>query len=387
MVNGISAAIGLVAVLSGLGGSAHAATPSASDIENKTAAIERVLQGEMTARGIPGAQISIVQRGKVVFTGAYGQANVEAATPVTKQTVFGINSISKAVTGVAAMQLVEAGKLDLDRPAVTYVDSLPESWKEVTVRQLLTHTSGLPEIVDDNVRAIDGAEPAAAWAKVQELPLNFPPGTRFSYTQTNYVLMGKVIEKITGRSFSDFVRERQFNVAGMKQTGFAQPAGTQPQVASLYTYMTLLMKGMKTVGVERSKDLLPRQEVMLEYVYPTGGVQSTSTDLAEWVLALQKLKLVSKGSLEQLSKPLTLKDGTSRGFNASVNAYGLGWPSMQRPAHPAITLIGGERAAVFIYPEDDLSIIVLTNLMGAAPQKFIDKIAAIYIPGLNVENK
>lgn len=383
----ISTTICLIAALGAMGESANANTASATDADDKAFAIERLLQSEMSARGIPGAQLTVVQRNKIVFNGAYGQSNLETAAPVTQQTVFGVNSISKAVTGVAVMQLVEAGKLDLDAPVASYLKTLPEAWKDVSVRQALTHTSGLPEVIDDNTRLLDGAEPELAWAKVQELPLNFPSGTRFEYSQTNYVVAGKIIEKLSGQSFADFVRDRQFKPAGMKLSGFSDTAAIKPPVATLYTHLTLQIKGMKTVGVERSKAPFVRHEPLPEVFLPIGGIRSTSTDLAEWVIALQNQKLVSKSSLEQLWKPQLLKDGTQRGFNATINGYGLGFPSIQRPAHPALALTGGARAAVFIYPKDELTVIVLSNLLGAAPQSFIDKIAAFYLPGLNAEGK
>jgi CubicO group peptidase (beta-lactamase class C family) len=382
MSNRISAAIGLIAAMCVFGDSANARPQPVAKADDKGVAIERLVESEMAARGIPGAQLTIVQRGKIVFTGAYGQANVEAAAPVTKHTTFPINSISKAVAGVAAMQLVEAGKLDLDAPFTTYLEGLPETWRGITVRQLLTHVSGLPEIVDDNVRTRDGASPDVAWAKVQELPLKFTPGTKFEYTQTNYVVIGKIVEKITGKRYSDFVRTRQFDPVGMKHTSFAGPANIQPRAAPLYTHVTLRIEDMKTVGVERSKVPFLRHEPFSEYVYPAGGIQTTSTDLAKWAIAVQKLKLVDKNSLEQLWKPQTLADGTIRGMNATINGYGLGWPSIRRAAHAPIALTGGARATVFIYPDDDLTIVVLTNLMGAAPEKFVDKIASLYIPDM-----
>lgn len=390
MLNRISAAIGLIAAIAMVGDSASASarTPSSPEVENKTVEIEQLVQSEMASRGIPGLQLTIVRQGKILFTGAYGQADIEASTPVTEQTSFPINSISKAFAGVAAMQLVEAGKLDLDAPIEAYLEALPESWSDITVRQLLTHMSGLPEIADDNVRLLDGAEPDAAWAKVQALPLKLPPGTKFDYTQTNYVALGKIIEKITGKSYADFVRDRQFNAVGLKRTRFSDmtAAGAKPQAATLYTHLTLRIEGMKTVGVERSKVPFARHEPWTEIIFPAGGVRTTSTDLAKWVIALQKQKLVKKDSLEQLWKPQPQKDGTYRGFSSTINGYGLGWPSARRAAHPAITPVGGARAAVFIYPEDDLTIVVLTNLMGASPEKFVDKIASLYVPGLAVEN-
>jgi CubicO group peptidase (beta-lactamase class C family) len=142
---------------------------------------------------------------------------------------------------------------------------------------------------------------------------------------------------------------------------------------------------MKTVGVERSAVPFVRHEPWTEIVFPAGGVRTTSTDLAKWAIALQKQKLVNKDSLEQLWKPQPQQDGTYRGFGSTINGYGLGWPSARRAAHPAITPVGGARAAIFIYPEDDLTIVVLTNLMGASPEKFVDKIASLYIPGFAIE--
>ena len=386
MLNKISAAIGLIAIMGGLADKADAQATQVAETGDKIAAIEQLVQGEMASRRIPGLQLAIVRNGEIVFTGAYGQSDLETAKPVTDRTVFGVNSISKAFTGVAAMQLVEAGKLDLDASVTQYLEGLPASWEAITVRQVLTHTSGLPEIIDDNTRLIDGAEPDAAWAKVQELPLRYAPGTQYAYNQTGYALMGKIIEKISGKPFVDFGCEGQFNAAGMEQARFGNTADTVPELASLYTYLTLKLEGMRTVGVERSETPMARQEVWPAYMHPTAGVQATARDLAAWVIALQDRKLVSEKGLEQLWAPQQLPDGSYRGFNRTINGYGLGWPSIRRAEHPAITPTGGDRAAIFIYPEDDLTVIVLTNLMGAGPQRFADKIAAQYIPDLAVEN-
>jgi CubicO group peptidase (beta-lactamase class C family) len=389
MLNKFAAALGVLVAVAGIGDIAQARTSSVVDAASKKAAIDSVVQGEMKARGIPGAQVTIVQKGKIVFTGVYGQANIEAKQPVTENTLFQVNSISKAFAGVAAMQLVEAGKLNLDAPITSYLDDAPASWGNITVRHIMSHSSGLNEIVDDNIRPIDGAEPATAWAKVTALPVKFQPGEKFEYIQTNYVALGKIIEKITGRSFSEFVRDRQFQKVRMKRTGFAPVSGSSgnPGVATLYTFLTLKIDGMRTVGAERSETPFVRNEVMPEYIRPVGSIQSTSTDMAKWIIALQKLKLMNKSSLEQLWKPQPLNDGSYRAFGKVINGYGLGWPSARRDNHPAVTLTGGARSAVFVYPKDDLTVIVLTNLMGGAPEKFVDQIAATYIPGVGVDPK
>ncbi|WAC60764.1 serine hydrolase domain-containing protein [Brevundimonas sp. SL130] len=386
MLSKITAAIGLIAVMGGLADRADAHTPRIAETDGKTAAIEHLVQSEMASRQIPGLQLAIVKDGEIIFTGAYGQSDLETGAPVTDRTVFGVNSISKAFTGVAAMQLVEAGKLDLDESVTHYLEGLPPSWDAITVRQILTHTSGLPEIIDDNTRLIDGAEPDAAWARVQELPLRYAPGTQYAYNQTGYALMGKIIEKLSGKPFVDVVGEGQFNAAGMAHARFGNTADTVPELARLYTYLTLQITDMRTVGVERSETPFARQEVWPAYMHPTAGVQATATDLAAWVIALQKRELVSERGLEQLWTPQQLPDGSYRGFNKTINGYGLGWPVIRRAEHPAITPTGGNRAAIFIYPEDGLAVIVLTNLLGAAPHGFVDRIAAQYIPDLAVEN-
>lgn len=378
-----ASAIALFAIL--FGGFCAQAQPPASPlhtVENRSIALQELIQKEMAAGDIPGLQLAVVQKGALVFSGAYGEANKAAAQAVTKETLFTTNSISKAFAGVAAMQLVEAGKLDLDAPITQYLEGLPADWAPVSTRQLLTHMSGLPDIIDDNTRLLDGASPEQAWEKVQTLPMKFPPGAQYSYSQTGYVVLGKIIGKIAGQPYADFVRERQFKLAQLPFTRLGKGTDGATNLAALYTHLTLRVEDMKTVGAVREKLPYQRQEAWPDYLYPAGGVQSTATDLAAWVMALQAHRLVSKESLEQLWKPQALKDGTYRGFSRTINGYGLGWPVVRRAAHPAVAPVGGARAALFIYPNDDLTVIVLTNLMGASPEKFVDRIASIYVPGL-----
>jgi CubicO group peptidase (beta-lactamase class C family) len=116
--------------------------------------LEAYLKSEMQKRKIPGLQIAIVRGGRIVMQGAYGIANLENSVPVTRQTVFSINSATKSFTGVAIMQLVEAGKVDLDAPVSRYLDGLPTAWQTVKIRQLLSHTSGIPNIMDGSARAV-----------------------------------------------------------------------------------------------------------------------------------------------------------------------------------------------------------------------------------------
>ena len=318
-----------------------AQTVSIKEDSSSADRIERVIRQEMQSRKIPGLQLTVVQHGRITFSGAYGLANVENSVPVTKQTIFRINSMSKAFTGVACMQLVEAGKLSLNAPVSRYLDQLPASWQAVTIRQLLTHTSGLPEISDDNVRLVGDGTSDGAWKTVQSLPLQFTPGTQFIYTQTNYVVLGKVIGKLTGEPFASFVQHRQFDPVGMQETSYGDSTDVTPHVASLYTFLRLITKGTQTTGVEKSDTLHARFEALPEYIRPAAGIQTTSADLAKWVIALQGGKLLTKASLAQLWSPQQLQDGGYGGFSEDINGYGLGWPVMRRTTHPAITPVGG----------------------------------------------
>src|SRR5688572_24908075 len=146
--------------------------------------VDLVVKEQMQKRRIPGLQLAIVRNGKIIKTANYGFANVQDSIPVSDKTVFPINSITKAFTGVAILQLVEAGKLTLTSPISAYLPGLPNAWNTVTVLQLLSHTSGIPNIEDQDF------DEKNAWRKVTGLPMDFLPGEKFSYNQTNYLLLG-----------------------------------------------------------------------------------------------------------------------------------------------------------------------------------------------------
>src|SRR5437762_8667031 len=153
----------------------------------QTDSIDVFIQGQMQQRKIPGLQLAIVRHGKIIKTGNYGLANIQDSIPVSNKTVFTINSITKAFTGVAILQLAEAGKLTLDSPISDYLTDLPATWKFVTVQQLLSHISGIPDIVDEEETVLIAPNAEEAWKKVLQLPNEFKPGEKFSYNQTNYL--------------------------------------------------------------------------------------------------------------------------------------------------------------------------------------------------------
>ncbi|MGB0936738.1 MAG: serine hydrolase [Colwellia sp.] len=336
------------------------------------------IRAEMHKRNIPGLQLAIILNNKVTKIGSYGFANLEDEIKVDNSTLFSINSVTKAFVGVAIMQLVEKGVLNLHSPISQYLPELPKAWGHITVRQLMSHTSGLPEILKDdigNLLSNKGAEDS--WQLVQTLPMEFETGSKFKYNQTNYVIIGKLINKLSRLSFQEFIVKNQLETIGMPRTieaGFFNLNNVIKHSARRYTmYYGSELSHIKT-------------ESYLPLLQSAAGMSSTATELANWLIALNKQKLISAESLEKMWAPTALKNQNTQGFNRLINGYAIGWPVMIREEHPAISAVGGNRAGVFVYAKDGMAIVILTNLMGAVPSQFVDEIAGLYIPEMKKEN-
>jgi CubicO group peptidase (beta-lactamase class C family) len=310
------------------------------------------------------------------------QPNLEYNIKANNEIVFSVNSITKAFAGVAVMQLAEEGKLKITDHLSQYLDSLPDTWKNITLQQVLTHTSGLPDLMDAEEQVIGHNDEQEAMRKVKALPIEFKPGEKFRYNQTGYVLLGQIITKLSGMHFTRFIEERQFKVAGMKLTRFGDSYDVIPNYAGAYT-MT------RQMGDGFVRNPAPGQAYMQFPVFfrTAAGIQSTATDVANWIIALKSGKLLKQSaSITQLWTPAILNNGKIGGFNRLTNGYALGWPTITREEHPAVGPVGGGRSALFIYLKDDLSVVVLTNLMQGNPDQFIDEIAGYYIPEMHEAN-
>ncbi|MCC3156811.1 serine hydrolase [Hymenobacter sp. 15J16-1T3B] len=334
--------------------------------------VDAFLRRQMRERRITGLQLAVVQRGKIALLRSYGLANVQDSLPVTNRSVFPVYSCTKSVTGVAIMQLVEEGKIDLAAPVARYLDGLPAPWQPVTIRQLLTHVSGLPDInrlLNPNTFGLDalGSE-EAAWAKIQAQPMDFAPGEQFAYNQTNYVLLGKLIDKLAGKPFAE-VFQQQFAVAGMPSTVLGDSRDVVPRRVQSYRYVTRL--DGKTLGAEKLVNVYGEHP---PFRRTASGLNSTAEELARWVIALQHGQLLkTKAALRTLWT-------AGRYNNGTPTQWALGWVTKPRPSHSAVTITGGSVAAMYVYPEDDLSLIVLTNQAGTYPEEFLDELAGYYNP-------
>jgi CubicO group peptidase (beta-lactamase class C family) len=359
------------------------ATASATAQQLSTSdSIDNFIKAKMKQRRIPALQLAIVRGGRIVKDTTFGTANLEYNIQATNETIFSVNSITKAFTGVAIMQLAEEGKLKVSDPLSRYLDSLPDNWKNISLQQVLTHISGLPDIEDEEEMVIGHNDEREAMQEVKALAIEFKPGERFRYNQTGYVLLGQIITKLSGMHFTRFIEERQFKVAGMKLTRFGDSYDVIPNYAGAYTLT-------RQVGNRFVRNSTPGQAYMQFPVFfrTAAGIQSTATDMANWVLALKNSKLLKQQtSIDLMWTPAILNNGKIGGFNGLTNGYALGWPTVTRDEHPAVGPVGGGRSALFVYLKDDLSIVVLTNLLQGNPDQFIDEIASYYYPDMKESN-
>src|SRR5579859_827780 len=328
--------------------------------------VDAYVRDEMTKRRIPGLALAVIRHGRLEKITPYGYANVEFSVPVTSATLFQVASITKEFTSVGLMMLVEAGQVRLDGRIGAYLDNLPVNWRDVTIRQLLNHTSGLPDIINKASDSLADT-PGEALQLLRDKPLDFAAGSQWAYNLTNYMLLQLLIEKISGLSFEQFCKARLFAPLKLSSPTFGGQVIIK-QRASLYTAVV--------VGADPPK-ALDRPEIynarMVPMLYSAGGLNISIEDFAHWIAALLDGKIISKPSLEELRTPARLNDGHT------FDSYGLGWWLALQPPHPAVGGNGGGRASFFSYQKDGLVVIVLTNLLGSNPESLVDGVARQYL--------
>ncbi len=343
---------------------------------SETEQVDRYLLTQMQRLQIPGLAVAVVKDGRIVLARDYGTASIEFGVPVTPDTVFAINSVTKAFTGVAAMRLVEQGRLDLSAPVGLYLTDLPEAWRSVTIRQLLSHMSGLPDIMRAPTVETDAP---AAWAWIQTQPIRFPPGERFNYCQTNYTLIQRVVNQIEGRPLEAPLAEDQLRIAGMSRTQYGDAFTVISNKAPTYRWNLAgpLITGYRAAASTAPSTLTATSERFLPFRRASSGLNSTAADMSRWMIAIQSGQLLSPESLRAMWTPVPFNDRTT-------GQWGMGWQSFTRGSHRAVGMTGGGRAAVFLYPDDGVGVVILTNLTGAFPEDMVDKVASIYAPDLDL---
>ncbi len=345
--------------------------------QTTTEKVNQLLNEEMKEQKIPGIQLVVIKNKNIILSEAKGLADVEFSVPVTKNTLFSINSITKIFTGTAIMQLVEEGKINLDMAVGDYLDCLPINWQQITLKQLLGNISGLPDIDDDFTGGLLGNKGEdTAWKIVQTMPLLSKPGEKFYYNATNYLLLQKVIEKFGHCSYEQYIQRHQLNVVGMRKTIFANSFDVVKDKAPTYTYY---YQDKNTGEHIKGNQLIQVYENFPKILRADAGIFSTANEMAQWIIALLNNQLIREDkNIETMWTPVNLNNGKTEGFGGILNGYSLGWLVVDRDKHRAVAAVGGGRAGLMIYPKDHLVIILFTNLGARSIELIIDKIAELY---------
>lgn len=329
--------------------------------------VDDYVREQMRLRHVPGLALAVVRDGRVIKEIGYGLASAELEVSVSSSTVFEIGSISKQITAAAVMMLVEEGKVSVDDPISKYIAESPGSWRGVSVRHLLTHTSGLK-----NYNGLPGFElrehltRAEFVKRIGAYPQSFAPGEAHSYGNINYSLLGYVIEQVSGKNYWQFISERIFKSLGMTATRNRDPHD--------------IIKN-RAQGYEWQDGQLVVRDYDLTDVFSAGAIVSTVRDLEKWEAGLTKGLLLKPSSIEQIWTPVRLNSGVTY-------PYGFGWRIETLRGHP-VRGHGGQTAgfssSIASYPEDRMTVIVLCNIGTAGVARDIGQaIAKLYVPALSL---
>jgi CubicO group peptidase (beta-lactamase class C family) len=315
--------------------------------------IDRIAQQVLEQTGVPSASVAIVRNGKLTYTHAYGKARLDPATPATPEMRYSIGSISKQLTAAAILLLQEEGKLSLDDPVGKYVPGLTRG-DEVTIRQILSHTSGYQDYWPEDYVMTPMLKPETAqqildtWGKKA---LDFEPGTQWQYSNTNFVIAGRIVEQITGHPLMELLTQRIFHPLDMKSVWNSDETKlTQADATPYYRH-----------------GLGPLRQAPKEgrgWMFAAGELAMTAHDLALWDESLIAQSILKPESYKQMFTEIKLKDGKG-------THYGLGVDVRDRNGHRSIEH-GGEVSGFVsnnaVLVDDGVAVVVLTNqdAVGAA---------------------
>jgi len=330
--------------------------------------IDRYVKAEMQRQKIPGVSLAVLRGGKIETLKSYGLANVEHQIPVKPETVFQSGSIAKQFTAMAVMILVEEGKIALDDKIIKYFPDAPEAWKNITVRHLLTHTSGMGDYPPEFDLRRDYTEDEYL-AFIKKSPLIFETGAKWDYSNIGYVTLGALVRKVTGKFYGDFLQERIFKPLNMTTARIISEADIVPNRAAGYRLENGELKNQEWVS--------PSTNTTAD-----GSLYFTILDLAKWDAALYTDRPLKQSSLAQMWMPAKLTDGKTKD-------YGFGWHTTRIGNRRVIHHGGawqGFKSYIVRFPDDKLTIIYLANSWDTKDMKLARGLAAIFYPEFALPN-
>jgi D-alanyl-D-alanine carboxypeptidase len=308
--------------------------------------IDQAVEQTLAQTGVPSASIAVVKGGQIAYLHAYGKARLDPATPARPEMRYSVGSISKQFTAAAIMMLVEQGKLSLDDPVGKYLPDLTRS-NEVTIRELLSHTSGYQDYWPQDyvppfmTQRVSAQKILDLWARK---PLDFDPGTKWQYSNTNYVIAGLIVEKASGKGLLRFLDERIFGPLGMKHVDNIDEHPLPSTDATGYMRYAL---GPLRVAPKEGPG----------WLFAAGELAMPAEDLALWDIAMIKQTLLQPASYREMETEVKLKDGSRTG-------YGLGLGVSNMAGHRVVRHggeVSGFTATNNVYLDDNSAVVVLTN--------------------------
>jgi CubicO group peptidase (beta-lactamase class C family) len=318
----------------------------------KRTQIEAAVSKFMASTHVPGVSVAVVENGEYEWAEGFGLADVENSVPASEHTLFRLASISKSLTAVGAMQLVERGQLDLDAPIQKYCPAFPVKQAPITTREVMGHLGGIRHYKSDspdeaelgNTKHFDNPIQAGIDFFKND-PLVADPGTHFHYSTQGYTLVGCVMEGASGAKYLDFMRQNVLAPAGMEHT-------QSDDRFAIIPYRTRFYRATKS-GTVQNADFLDSS-----YKIPGGGWLSSAEDMARFEVAMLDDKLLKRATRDLMWTPLKPSDG-------SKDTYGLGWGASDETGFAAVGHSGGQQGtstAFFIAPAQRTGVVVLTNM-------------------------
>ena len=387
---GSSVGVLAVAAFLALGVSAVAGLDSPAAIS-----IDDYIRAELSGQKLPGLSLAVIKDGQFVKARGYGLANLELSVAATPDSVYEIASLTKQFTATAVVMLANEKKFALDDPVSRFVTEIPETWRNVTIRHLLTHTSGIPshtEMATAPVAKVAGKgyTRAELIAHVAKEPVKFRPGEGWAYNDFGYYLLGMIVEKASGVPYATYMTEHIFRPLGMASTRIYDPTDIVPNRVSGYIWKDQRFR---------------RGKLSQTGTFGSGDILSTANDLAKWDIALDGDKLLPFDLRQQLWTPARLNDGRIAPFSLPIKAfrgssYGFGWMTGSLRGHRIVAhgvdISSGFSTYIVRFLDDRLSVIVLMNRSQSddpfglgAPRPFdiAHRVASYYLPDLRGSTK
>ena len=310
--------------------------------DERIAALDEFLKEAQSQIGMPGVSCAIIENGEVIYKSESGLANIEHGVHITKNSIYPLYSLTKPFIAVGIFSLIEAGKLNLNDSVSKYVDEVPESWSKIKVKHLLSHSSGLPDMVGSNPYELRDLDENAAKKRVFNLPLKFNTGEKYEYNQTNFWLLMEIIEKITNKKLTDFIVKEQFPAAKAENVFFSSDA--REIIKNRVTPYFPWIKGKLMIDLTYTNG---------DYFYACNGFHLTLNEFIGWDKRFQNNELISEDSKKRMWELFQ--------YTSSDKTFTYGWEATELNDVRAFGFSGAMTTFYRIYPAKNISIIFLSN--------------------------